>query len=67
MVTLPWRLDMGEGETDFQDLKIAVHVYLLTCHARVFYKLYENANIGIFVFAAWNKKNLSDKMLPLWE
>ena len=33
--------------------------------SRVFHKLYENANIGIFVFAALKPKITVIKMLPL--
>ena len=36
-------------------------------YIRVFHKLYENANFGIFIFTVWKQKNSSDKMLPQWE
>ena len=34
---------------------------------RVFHKLYENANIGIFIFTAQKQKNLVTKYYPEWE
>ena len=32
--------------------------------SRVFHKLYETANCGIFIFTTWKQKKNSDKMLP---
>ena len=44
--------------------QVTPFAFVFKVNIRLFHKLYENGNIGIFVFTASKPKKSSDKMLP---